>query len=121
MTDHGHAPPPHRNPHSHMWIMAIVGVAVGAGMMIFLPRLKIASTSILLFAGFFRDQMARRHNVRWYDQVGQSMYEKASQYSRDMKKREFFDRMSTSFPAWTMICNNMSRACRDNRLLLRFN
>jgi arsenite methyltransferase len=52
MTDHGHAPPPHRNPHSHMWIMAIVGVAVGAGMMIFLPRLKIASTSILLFAGF---------------------------------------------------------------------
>jgi arsenite methyltransferase len=52
MTDHGHAHPPHRNAHSHMWVMAIVGVAVGAGMMIFLPRLKIASASILLFAGF---------------------------------------------------------------------
>jgi hypothetical protein len=49
------------------------------------------------------------------------MHEKASQYSRDMKRREFFDRMSVSFPAWTMICNNMSRACRDNRLLLRLN
>jgi hypothetical protein len=65
--------------------------------------------------------MSHRHNVRWYDQVGQSMYEKASQYSRDVKKREFFDRMSGSFPAWTQICSNMSRACRDNRLLLRLN
>jgi hypothetical protein len=83
--------------------------------------LEIGGSQILLFAGFFRDQMARRHNVRWYDQVGQSMYEKASQYSRDVKKREFFDRMSGSFPAWTAICNNMSRTCRDNRLLLRLN
>jgi hypothetical protein len=83
--------------------------------------LEIGGSQILLFAGFFRDQMARRHNVRWYDQVGQSMYEKASQYSRDVKKREFFDRMSMSFPAWTKICSNMSRACRDNHLLLRLN
>jgi hypothetical protein len=83
--------------------------------------LEIGGSQILLFAGFFRDQMSRRHNVRWYDQVGQSMYEKASQYSRDLKKREFFDRMSGSFPAWTMICSNMSRTSRDNRLLLRLN
>ena len=43
---------PRRNAHSHMWLMGLVGVAVGAAMMIFLPQLKIASTSILLFAGF---------------------------------------------------------------------
>jgi SAM-dependent methyltransferase len=50
---HRHGPAqPHRNAHSHMWLMSLVGVAVGAGMLIFLPRLKIASTSILLFAGF---------------------------------------------------------------------
>lgn len=83
--------------------------------------LEIGGSQILLFAGFFRDQMSRRHNVRWYDQVGQSLYEKASQYSRDVKKRELFDRMSGSFPLWTIICRNMSRSCRDNRLLLRFN
>ena len=63
--------------------------------------LEIGGSQILLLAGFFRDQMARRHNVQWYDQIGQSMYEKASQYSRDVKKRELFDRMSGSFPAWT--------------------
>lgn len=83
--------------------------------------LEIGGSQILLLAGFFRDQMARRHNVQWYDQIGQSMYEKASQYSRDVKKRELFDRMSGSFPAWTRLCSNMSRACRDNRLVLRLN
>ncbi|MGA0601967.1 class I SAM-dependent methyltransferase [Caulobacter sp. KR2-114] len=41
-----------RNAHSHMWLMGVAGVLAGAGMMIFLPQLKIASTSILLFAGF---------------------------------------------------------------------
>jgi SAM-dependent methyltransferase len=38
--------------HGHFWIMGVVGVLAGAGMMIFLPQMKIASTSMLLFAGF---------------------------------------------------------------------
>ncbi len=83
--------------------------------------LEIGGSQILLFAGFFRDQMSHRHNVQWYDQVGQSMYEKASHYTRDLKKRELFDRISESFPAWTKICSNMSRTCRDNHFLLRLN
>ena len=41
-----------RNAHSHMWILGVVGIAVGAAMMILLPQLKVASTSVLLFAGF---------------------------------------------------------------------
>ena len=44
--------PARRNAHSHMWVMSLVGIAIGAGIMVFLPRLKIASTSILLFVGF---------------------------------------------------------------------
>jgi hypothetical protein len=83
--------------------------------------LEIAGSQILLFAGFFRDQMSRRHNVKWYDQLGQSLYEKASHCSTNVKKRALFDRMSGSFPDWTIICRDMNRACRDNRLLLRFN
>ena len=83
--------------------------------------LEIGGSQILLFAGFFRDQMSRRHNVKWYDQVGQSMYEKASQYTTNVKKRELFDRMSGSFPYWTILCRDVSRSCRDNRLLLRLN
>jgi SAM-dependent methyltransferase len=40
------------NAHNHMWLMGVAGIAIGGAMMIFLPRLKIASTSLLLFAGF---------------------------------------------------------------------
>jgi hypothetical protein len=83
--------------------------------------LEIGGSQILLFAGFFRDQMERRHNVQWYDQVGQSIYEKASLYTNNQKKRELFDRMSGSFPYWTLLCRDVSRACRENHFLLRLN
>ncbi len=81
--------------------------------------LEFGGSQVLLFAGFFRDQMRQRHNVKWYDHVGQSLYEKASLHSNNLKKRELFDRLSESFPAWTMVCSNLSRTLRENRLLLR--
>ena len=83
--------------------------------------LEIGGSQVLLFAGFFRDQMSRRHNVKWYDQVGQSLYEKASQHSKNLKKRDLFDRLSESFPVWTIVCRDLSRALRENRLLLKLN
>jgi hypothetical protein len=83
--------------------------------------LEFGGSQVLLFAGFFRDQMCHRHNVKWYDQVGRSLYEKASQHSRDLKKRELFDRLSESFPSWTIVCRNLSRTLREQRLLLRIN
>jgi hypothetical protein len=83
--------------------------------------LEMGGSQVLLFAGFFRDQMVRRHNVRWYDQVGQALYERAGQCSRNAKKRELFDRLSESFPVWTLTCRDLSRTLRENRLLLRLN
>jgi hypothetical protein len=83
--------------------------------------LEFGGSQVLLFAGFFRDQMQARHNVIWYDQVGQSLYERASQHSKHLKKRELFDRLSESFPVWTIVCRNLSRTLRENRLLLRLN
>jgi hypothetical protein len=83
--------------------------------------LEFGGSQVLLFAGFFRDQMRPRHNVKWYDQVGQSLYEKAGQHSTNLKKRELFDGLSESFPAWTMLCSNLNRTLRENRLLLKIN
>jgi hypothetical protein len=83
--------------------------------------LEFGGSQVLLFAGFFRDQMRQRHNMKWYDQVGQSLYEKAGQHSHNLKKRELFDRLSETFPAWTIACRNLNRTLRDNRLLLRIN
>jgi hypothetical protein len=83
--------------------------------------LEMGGSQVLLFAGFFRDQMVRRHNVRWFDQIGQALYERAGQYSRNIKKRELFDRLAESFPAWTIACRDLSRTLRENRLVLRVN
>jgi hypothetical protein len=81
--------------------------------------LEFGGSQVLLFAGFFRDQMHRRHNVKWYDQVGQSLYEKAGHHSKVVKKRALFDHLAESFPAWTIVCRNLSRALRENRFLLK--
>jgi hypothetical protein len=83
--------------------------------------LEFGASQILLFAGFFRDQMERRHSVKWYDQLGQSLYERAGRQSKDLKKRELFDGLSETFPVWTMTCRNLSRTLRENRFVLRVN
>lgn len=83
--------------------------------------LEYGGSQVLLLAGFFRDQMVRRYNVKWYDQVGRSLYDRAAQYSTNMRHRTFFDRLSESFPAWTIVCRDLSRNLRENRLLLRLN
>ncbi|WP_374575096.1 class I SAM-dependent methyltransferase [Phenylobacterium sp.] len=41
-----------RHPHSHMWLMGLVGLAAGLALMVYAPTLKGVSTSLLLFAGF---------------------------------------------------------------------
>lgn len=80
---------------------------------------EIGGTQILLFAGFFRDQMSRRHNVSWYDKLGQSLYYRASCHSKETKQRKLFENMSESLPYWTTRCQALSRECRDNRFIIR--
>lgn len=80
--------------------------------------LELAGSQSLLLAGFFRDQMQRRHNVKWYDHLGSSFYESASRYSRDSKRQKLFNRLSTDFPYWTSVCRDLSREMRDNRYLI---
>ena len=46
------AEPARRNPHSHMWLMGVIGIVAGLAFMIFVPRLTVVSKSLLLFAGF---------------------------------------------------------------------
>lgn len=83
--------------------------------------LEIGGSQLLLFAGFFRDQAKSRHNVNWYDKVGQCFYDRASTHSGEAKKRFLFERMSDSFPEWALICRDLNRSFRDNRFLLRLN
>ena len=38
--------------HSHAWLMGVVGLAAGLGLLVYAPSLKVVSSSLLLFAGF---------------------------------------------------------------------
>ena len=82
--------------------------------------LEIGGSQIILFAGFFRDQMKGRHNVKWYDEVGQSFYSRASDLSRDQQRRKLFEDLAESLPYWTVRCQALSRKLSENRFLLKF-
>ena len=40
--------------------------------------MEIAGTQCLLLAGFFEDQMRRRHNIRWYAELGSGFFGRAA-------------------------------------------
>lgn len=79
----------------------------------------LAGAQILVLAGFFRDQMRYRHNVRWFDVLGSNFYETASRSSGKPGEQWLFHEMSTKFPVWTRICRDLSRQTRDARYVLR--
>jgi hypothetical protein len=80
--------------------------------------LKIYGSHIILFAGFFRDQIKGRYNVSWYDELGQGLYYKAGLYG-SLQERNFFKGLSETLPSWTSRCCKLSRYLREKRLLLR--
>lgn len=79
--------------------------------------MEFAGSSSLLLAGFFRDQMRRRHNLHWFDELGTIFYSRAGHFSRG-KKREVMYRMSEHFPVWSRACCKVSRRLRENRFIL---
>jgi hypothetical protein len=81
--------------------------------------LEIAGAQSLLLAGFFREQMRRRHNVEWHDRIGQFFYDRASRYSPHPEKQDLFGRISEHFPFWTTICSGLHKSLWQNRYLLR--
>lgn len=77
-----------------------------------------ASKSLLL-AGFFRRQMERRHNVKWYDDVGSTLYRRASEFSSSETASRLYARLSMSFPYWTKACSELQQHFYEERFLVR--
>lgn len=80
--------------------------------------LEVAGAQSLFLAGFFGDQMRKRHNLRYYDFVGSSFYDRACHWTKDISKKVLFGLMSSHFPAWTRHCRDLSRTIRENRFLI---
>jgi hypothetical protein len=81
--------------------------------------LEVAGSHTLFLVGFFRDQMKKRHSLKWYDSLGQSFFVRASANSNQEEKAELLWAISEHFPFWAASCRNMSRTLRDERYLLR--
>ena len=84
-----------------------------------------AGAEVLVMVGFLGDQMSyrSRHNLRWYESLGQSFYDKASRLSENEVARARFRRMAIYFPPWAIHCRNLSRTLRESqndRFLLGF-
>ncbi len=81
--------------------------------------LETAGSQTLLLVGFFRDQMKRKHNLEWYDEIGSGFFGRASDRLRHGKKANLLRQVAQHFPMWAISCNNMSRTLREERYLLK--
>jgi len=79
--------------------------------------LENAGAQTLFMAGFFQAQMKRRHNVRWFCDMGRTFFGKAADLQHNCpNKREILGRMSESFHPWAEILSRLQTKFRDDRL-----
>jgi hypothetical protein len=53
--------------------------------------METAGAQCLLLAGFFEDQMRRRHNIRWYAELGASFFRRAALHEQSLHKARLLD------------------------------
>jgi len=80
--------------------------------------METAGAQCLLLAGFFEDQMRRRHNLRWYAQLGAGFFRRAALQETSPEKARLFDALSQRFEPWRQRHAQLSRELRDRPYLL---
>ena len=80
--------------------------------------MEAAGAQCLVLAGFFEDQMRRRHNIRWYAGLGASFFRRAALLEPSAQKAQLLDTIARRFEAWRQRHARLSRDLRDQPLLL---
>jgi len=80
--------------------------------------METAGAQCLLLAGFFEQQMRRRHQIRWYSELGASFYRRAAEHARSARKAQLLDAVSRRFEVWRQRHAQLSRELRDQAYLL---
>jgi hypothetical protein len=80
--------------------------------------MEVAGTQCLLLAGFFEDQMRRRHNIRWYAELGTGFFSRAAVHERSPRKARLLDAIGRHFEPWRQRHAQLSRELRDQQHLL---
>jgi hypothetical protein len=83
--------------------------------------LETAATQCLLLAGFFESQMRRRHNIRWYAEVGSGFFRRAAVLSHERKRGELLDTLGRHFEPWRARYSRLSRELRTQQYLIHKN
>jgi hypothetical protein len=80
--------------------------------------METAGAQCLVLAGFFEDQMRRRHNIRWYAELGASFFSRAAAQERSSRKAWLLDRIARGFEPWRQCYARLGRELRDQPYLL---
>ena len=80
--------------------------------------METAGAQCLLLAGFFEDQMRRRHNIRWYAELGASFFRRAAVHEQSLHKARLLDAIARRFEPWRRRHAQLSRELRDQPYLL---
>jgi hypothetical protein len=79
--------------------------------------METAGAQCLLLAGFFEDQMRRRHNIRWYAQLGAGFLKQAAVLEPSPHKAQLLATVARRFEAWRQRHARLGRELRDPFLL----
>ena len=80
--------------------------------------MEVAGTQCLLLAGFFEDQMRKRHSIRWYAGLGAGFFHRAAVLEESPGKARLLDTMGRHFEPWRQRHARLSRELRDQPYLL---
>jgi hypothetical protein len=80
--------------------------------------METAGAQCLVLAGFFEDQMRRRHNIRWYSQLGAGFFSRAAALEPSPHKARLLDALARRFESWRQRHAKLARELRDQPFLL---
>jgi hypothetical protein len=80
--------------------------------------METAGAQCLVLVGFFEDQMRRRHNIRWYAELGASFFRRAAVQEQSALKAQLLDTIARRFEPWRQRYARLSRELRDQPYLL---
>ena len=80
--------------------------------------LETAGAQCLLLTGFFEDQMRRRHNIRWYADLGAGFFSRAAGQEHSPHKARLLHTIAKSFEPWRQRHARLGRELRDQPYLL---
>ena len=80
--------------------------------------METAGAQCLVLAGFFEEQSRRRHNIRWYAELGATFFSRAAARESAPRKAQLLARIAVNFEIWRQRHARLSRDLRDQPLLL---